>query len=86
MPERGPNDRGGRRGEVAGVHQPGLVGGAPGLAAEAEGGRHRDGIGGLGDGGVVVTPVPRPRGCRRSKHPSGKALPCFKQGSIFSVE
>ena len=52
MPERGPNDRGGGGGEVAGVHQPGFIGGAAGLDAEAEGVGHRDGVGGLCNGRV----------------------------------
>ena len=52
MPERCPNDRGGGRGEIAGIHQPGLVGGTAGFDPEPEGARHRHGISGLGDRGV----------------------------------
>ncbi len=52
MPEWCPNDRGGGGSEVAGVHQPGFVGGAAGITAETEGIGHRDGIGGFCDGGV----------------------------------
>ncbi len=42
-----PIDRGGGGGEVAGFHQPGFIGGAAGLDAEAERVGHRDGIGGF---------------------------------------